>query len=71
VNHVLGIHHNMTDYVPSLETAWKQLGHRQALTGGQGIQAYAEMAAERALRYVENAPISLSLQPTASTTWRI
>ncbi|MCS4089338.1 hypothetical protein [Rhizobium sp. BK176] len=66
VNHVLGIHHDMTDYVPGLEAAWKKLGHRQILTGGQGLQYYAEMAAERALRYVENTPITLNLQPTAS-----
>jgi hypothetical protein len=71
VNHVLGIHHDMTDYVPGLEAAWKKLGHRQMLTGGQGIQVYAEMAAERALRYVENTPINLSLQPRTTSAPKI
>ncbi|MBY3151365.1 hypothetical protein HFO56_03050 [Rhizobium laguerreae] len=66
VNHVLGIHQDMTDYVPALEEAWKRLGHRQTLTGLQGIQWHAETAAERALRYVENAPISLKLPPLTS-----
>lgn len=71
VNHVIGIHHDMTDYVPSLEAAWKKLGHRQILTGGQGLVYYAEMAAERALRYVENRPISLSLQPQVQSSPKI
>jgi hypothetical protein len=71
VNYVLGIHHDMTDYVQGLESAWKKLGHKQMLTGGQGVQSYAVHAAERAIRYAENAPINLNLQSTSQFTQKI
>lgn len=63
VNHVLEVHREMNDHLPILASAWKKLGCRQVLTGGYTVKANALAAEARAMRYLEEAPISLVLNP--------
>lgn len=65
VNHILGHHQDMTDFVPILAGAWKKLGYRQSLTGGEGLQHNAISAQTRVLAYIEDRPIDLALRPPA------
>jgi hypothetical protein len=68
VNHILGVHRDMTAYVPALATAWRKFSNKQLLTGGMALTAYGQMAAKRALEYIENAPIEFDLKPQTRST---
>nr|WP_250807419.1 hypothetical protein [Neorhizobium tomejilense] len=70
VNYLLGHHRDMSEFVPTLAAAWKKLGYKQLLTGGQALSSDAEFAVKHALEYIETAPISIDLKLDAHSPRR-
>lgn len=66
-NYILGDHSDMSPFIPTLASAWMKLGYPQILTGGHSLSHYGRRAMDRAMDYVENAPISLKVQSSWSS----
>jgi hypothetical protein len=62
VNHILGIHRDMSAYAMDLKAIWRKLSYRQCLAVGV-TSGYTgpEPAAKNLERYLDDAPISVSV----------
>jgi hypothetical protein len=62
VNHILGIHRDMSAYAIDLKTIWRKLSYRQSLAVGVTAGCNGpEPAAKSLERYLDDAPISVSV----------
>jgi hypothetical protein len=59
VNHLLGVHRDMSAYVPDLAAIWKRLSWKQCLPVCISYAGMVEPAAAFALRCIDESPISL------------
>lgn len=65
VNHVLGQHRDMADFVPLLKSAWKTLQYKQSLAIASTTGGQVAPTASIIERYLDDAPISVSLNQVA------